>query len=345
SRETLFLRAGAHPMRDLELYRPRCGWRHRVEEREAVAADRMLDLPINESLAKLGRAVCEQRLRADVEHLSGYPTRHTLSSHLRDAAQWLEQQFRNAGYTEVERQSITRRIPQRNRAMTFFNVICRKPGAGADRRVVCAHFDSRTKAPLDSKSEAPGANDNATGVAVLLECARLLSQIRLPDTIEFAAVSGEEQGLWGSTRYASDLSHQGAHLRFMLNIDEVGFPNAHREVIVEHDTGNHLRRNNRASRELAKDVVAVATHHLGIPAKHAGIVDSDYMPFEARGYVTLGLYESGNYDEFRHTARDTIDGVNFAYVADVTRVALTALLWQGPGERPAAKRGAPQAAG
>jgi len=206
--------------------------------------------------------------------------------------------------------------------MTFFNVICRKPGAGADRRVVCAHFDSRTKAPLDSKSEAPGANDNATGVAVLLECARLLSQIRLPDTIEFAAVSGEEQGLWGSTRYASDLSHEGARLRFMLNIDEVGFPNAHREVIVEHDTGNHLRKNNRASRELAKDVVAVATHHLGIPAKHAGIVDSDYMPFEARGYVTLGLYESGNYDEFRHTARDTIDGVNFAYVADVTRVAL-----------------------
>jgi Zn-dependent M28 family amino/carboxypeptidase len=235
--------------------------------------------------------------------------------------------------------AVLRPVPRLGRHATFYNVRCRKPGPpGAPRRIVCAHFDSRTERPSDHTSRAPGANDNGTGIAVLLELARLIQGISLPETIEFVATSGEEQDLWGSTDYAADLEHSGAEVSFMLNLDEVGFPNEGGEVVVEHDIGNKVPTNDADSIRLASEVAYIATRDLAIPTKRDEINNSDYMPFEAHGYVTIGLYESGDYDEFRHSSRDTIKQVKFHYVADVARVALVALLRDFRANPAAAKR-------
>jgi Zn-dependent M28 family amino/carboxypeptidase len=132
--------------------------------------------------------------------------------------------------------------------------------------------------------------------------------------------------LWGATAYASHVQSNGTNLKFVLNLDEVGFPNLGRDVILERDLGNVVPTNDLPSQQLAAAVAQLATDELSIPIKLGPIERSDYMPFERRGYVAIGLYESGDYSEFYHTSRDTPDRVDFAYVADVTRVALLALL-------------------
>jgi hypothetical protein len=320
-------------------FKARCGCRRRPERRlpripasaaapPALPAQGWLrDLPEEKRLLELARQVSARRLRTSVARLCEWPTRHTFSPNLAEAAGWIEKRFRGLGYKDIDCLAVVRRVPQLDRLSTFYNIRCRKPGPpGAPRRIVCAHFDSRTKRPFDWTSRAPGANDNGTGVAVLLELARLARGIDLPDTVEFVATSGEEQGLWGSIDYAADLGRSGAEISFMLNLDEVGFPNEGGEVVVEHDTGNRVPTNDRDSVRLASEVAYIATRDLAIPTRRDEINNSDYMPFEARGYVTIGLYESGDYDKFRHTGRDGIERVNFGYVADVARVALVALL-------------------
>jgi Zn-dependent M28 family amino/carboxypeptidase len=194
-------------------------------------------------------------------------------------------------------------------------------------RIVCAHFDSCVENSFDSISRAPGANDNATGIAVMLELARLLKDVSLPYPVVFLATSGEEQNLWGSTNYAAKLRKTDAHVRFLLNLDEVGHPNGAGEVVVEYDRSPPIAAN-KTSRRIAGEVAALAAS-LGIPTIMGDIDHSDYMPFQTRGYVTIGLYESGRYAK-RHTSEDTCDQVDFDYVAKVTRVALAALLHPFP---------------
>jgi hypothetical protein len=272
----------------------------------------------------LASQVSESKLRQSVEGLSAFPTRHTASVHLPQVAKWVEDQFRSLGYAQVSTFPFT---PQ-DAVLNLMNIVCRKPGtdAAAPVRLVCAHFDCIMEQFSNNSARAPGANDNASGVAVMLELARLLASVTLPDTIEFLATSGEEQGLWGATAYAASVQSNGTNVRFVLNLDEVGFPNSHRDVILERDLGNEVSTNDLPSQQLAAAVAQAATDELNIPVKLGPIERSDYMPFEKRGYVAIGLFESGDYSAFYHTSKDTPDRVDFAYVADMTRVALLALL-------------------
>jgi hypothetical protein len=314
-------------MRDLKLSRLcRCCHGRQSHVEPALSVPQM---PPHPDLAALVEEVSTHRLRKTVAELSRHPTRHTLSRHVGEVAEWLEERFLALGYDDVRRLPIRRSIPHLERKTTFFNVRCRKPGLhGAPMRIVCAHFDSCVQNSLDSASRAPGANDNATGVAVMLELARLLKDVSLSYPVVFLATSGEEQGLWGSTHYAAMLRKTDTHVRFLLNLDEVGFPNEAGEVVVEYDRSKPVA-NNRTSKRIASEVAAVASH-LGIRTKMGAINNSDYMPFQSRGYVTIGLFESGDYEDFRHTGQDEFGQVKFWYVARVTKVALAALLHPFP---------------
>jgi hypothetical protein len=275
-----------------------------------------------DTLRKLAETVREDKLRRTVEKLASFPTRHTHSEYLPKAARWIGSRFWKRGYDNT-----VSMVPYRHREYRRLNVLCRKRGTDplAPVRIVCAHFDSRTHDEDDYRSAAPGANDNATGVAVLLELARLLQPVRLPYPIEFLATSGEEQDYWGARAYANQVHRNHVQLDFVLNLDEIGCPNKRREVIVEHDTTRHNRSNNRPSLRLARRVAETAEKELGIPSRHRAIDRSDYMPFEELGYVAIGLFESGRYGR-EHSSLDIPHYVDFPYVADVTRVALAALL-------------------
>ena len=176
-----------------------------------------------------------------IQALVGFGTRNTLSSMETDlpagqgitaAADWIAGQFEAiskecGGCLEVHRDTFTEtaseRIPQPTTITNVYAILRGADPVEAKRMVlVTGHYDSRVTNVLDAKTPAPGANDDASGVAVSLECARALSKLHLPATVVFVAVAGEEQGLNGSSHLARLAHSEGWQLEAVLNNDIVG---------------------------------------------------------------------------------------------------------------------------
>lgn len=204
-------------------------------------------------------AVDEQRIREYIDTLVGFGTRHTLSetkSQTRGigaARQWVLEQFeRNIdghgktgqatpkvyfdGHT-VEPDG--RRITEQVRVV---NVVCEIPGSMPEARkrlyYVLAHLDSRASEANDATSDAPGANDDASGVAAMLELARVLAKEQLDATVVLMATSGEEQGLFGARLHAQAAHDQGLNIQGVLNNDTVGDPTG---VLEDQDGSKEIR--------------------------------------------------------------------------------------------------------
>ncbi|RMF71845.1 MAG: M28 family peptidase, partial [Alphaproteobacteria bacterium] len=187
-------------------------------------------------LHELVHAVSPERIERDVRKLVSFGTRHTLSSRtdpkrgIGAATRWIEAEFRRisaacGGCLEVRRVAgvigPARRIPE---PTEIVNVIAIQRGTLDPDRVVImsGDIDSRVSDVMDATSDSPGANDNASGLAGTLEAARVLSKHRFAGTIVYAALAGEEQGLYGGrilARYAKD---QGWRVKAVLNNDMIG---------------------------------------------------------------------------------------------------------------------------
>ncbi|OXM55634.1 aminopeptidase [Amycolatopsis alba DSM 44262] len=183
------------------------------------------------------REIDEHRVEATVRRLAAFGTRHTLSSQTdpvrgigaaRDwiFAEMLKSAGRSGGRMKVELQSYLQppsppRIPV---ATTITNVVATLRGSTTPERiyVVSGHYDSRCSDPLDATKDAPGADDDASGVAVAMELARVLATRRPAATIVFAAVAGEEQGLFGARHLATLYKAAGANVQAMFTNDIVG---------------------------------------------------------------------------------------------------------------------------
>jgi len=197
--------------------------------------------PADPAIAHALQQISPQQIQHTIETLVGFHTRNTLSSMTKDlaasqgasaAADWIESEFKRysdacGGCLEVRRDTFTEspqsRIPQPTTISNVYAVLRGSDPAQAKRMVlVTGHYDSRNTDTLDTHGEAPGANDDASGVAVSLECARVLSKIKFPATIVIVAVAGEEQGLNGSRHLAKLAKSEGWQLEAVLNNDIVG---------------------------------------------------------------------------------------------------------------------------
>jgi hypothetical protein len=265
--------------------------------------------------------VSQNNLSQWVHDLSAFHTRHTRSIYIDQVATWLANQFKVFGYTDI----LLHQYSQNGYQLK--NVICTKQGTSNINQIMmlCSHYDCCMEQLNDANSRAPGADDNATGIAVILELARILSHIDLKNTIQFVAFSGEEQGYWGSTAYADYIKSNHINLHRLINLDMVGYPPPNLAITVEQDTGNVVSANNQPSQEFAKVMAQMATDYTHLPVALGEIYGSDYMPFEARGYVVIGVYDDGNNPNY-HRSSDTPDTVNYAYMADVARIALATIL-------------------
>lgn len=176
------------------------------------------------------------RIEKDIRKLVGFGTRHTLSETQSEsrgigaARRWIESEFRSisadcGGCLEVltvsDIVSGERRIPEPTEVV---NVIAIQRGElDTDRIVMMAgDIDSRVSDPMDAVSDSPGANDNASGLAGVLEAARVLSKKRFAGTIVYAALSGEEQGLFGGKILAAYALENGWRIKAVLNNDMIG---------------------------------------------------------------------------------------------------------------------------
>lgn len=180
--------------------------------------------------------VSAERIGADIQTLVDFGTRHTLSETEREtrgigaARRWIFEEFERisadcGGCLEVIYVSDTisgeTRIPEPTEVVSVLAI--QRGTIDPDRYVMMAgDIDSRVTDPLDGTSESPGANDNASGVAGVMEAARVLSQREFAGSIIYAALSGEEQGLFGGQIVAAHALEQGWRIKAVLNNDMIG---------------------------------------------------------------------------------------------------------------------------
>ncbi|HEX8005420.1 MAG TPA: M20/M25/M40 family metallo-hydrolase, partial [Trebonia sp.] len=190
----------------------------------------------DEGLRAMLQEIDPARIHATVLRLTQFGTRHTASSQtdpvrgIGAATDWVYQQMQaiaapSSGRMTVQKQTYVQqpasRIPV---PTTITNVIATLQGTASPERfyVVTGHLDSRVTDVLNFTSDAPGADDDATGVAVVLELARLFATRQFPGTLVFATVAGEEQGLYGSAHMAAQMKAAGADVQGMFSNDIVG---------------------------------------------------------------------------------------------------------------------------
>lgn len=317
-------------------------------------------------------AITQARLRADVERMVSFGTRHTLSTQtdpkrgIGAARTWAEAEFRKTsaqcgGCLEIalpERMVTGDRVPVPTRLV---NVVAIQRGTERPNEVVIvqAHIDSRVSQILDATSDAPGANDDASGVALVMEAARVLSKHKYAGTIVYAALSGEEQGLMGGKLLADYAAEQGWTVKAVLNNDIVGGSrgsdgykdDSHVRVLSEGpraDATDQLRaqmrrfggENDSPSRNIARWIGGLAADDVqGLAARQIWRADrmgrgGDQLPFSDKGFpairfsVAVEDYEHQHQDlrtENGIKFGDTIDEMDFPYLAKVTRLNVRAL--------------------
>jgi len=310
--------------------------------------------------------VSQARLKAKVERLVAFGTRHTLSSQtdpkrgIGAARTWAEAEFRSACGNAVdivkpETMASGARIPQPTKLV---DVVAIQRGTLRPDEVVIVqgHIDSRRSDALDATGDAPGANDDASGVALVLESARVLCHSHFAGSIVYAVLSGEEQGLFGGKLLADYARAQHWTVKAVLNNDIVGNSlgsdgtkdDSHVRVFSEGPRANadaaltKAQRliggeNDSPSRNLSRYMAGLAEP--GLAVRQVWRADrigrgGDHAPFQEAGYPAIRVTVAvENYDAQHQDPRvegtrvfgDTIDRMDLAYLTRVTRLNVRAL--------------------
>lgn len=307
-----------------------------------------------------------ERLKADVEKLVSFGTRHTLSSPdhptrgIGAARKWAAEELDRIGAAcgnciQVARIGRSFTGPRAPNGVEVVNVLGFQQGQDPKRVVIVqGHIDSRVSDVMDATSDAPGANDDASGVALVIEAARLLSKQKFKATIVYAVLSGEEQGLWGGQLLADTAKERGWTVTAVLNNDIVGNTMGQNGVRVA-DRVRVFSEGIRAaeglpdqiarradggeddgpSRALAKAVDKVASEiPNGLDVFLVRRPDrfgrgGDHEPFLKLGYPAIRFSVGAeNYDQQHQDLRtenggvygDTVDRMDFPYLAKVTAI-------------------------
>ncbi len=317
--------------------------------------------PRDPSLHALRAQVQNDRLMHTLSHLVGFGTRHVLSPVDRAdrgigaARDWL------FGAFERVRTAHPHKIIQvwtqpfvfawQGRQIRAENVVAVLQGsmAGAGVYVIGAHYDSIGAPPTDGDAYAPGANDNASGVAALLEIMHIMAGQPHRATLIFVAFSAEETGRQGSLAFVEDyLRAYVPHevMRGMLNLDMLGSPrDANGRLDAQTLRLFSAPPNDSPSRQLARQVAfAISAYSDEISPVLQSSEDrlgrwGDQMSFSAAGYAAVRLIQSLEDHTRQHNARDTLDGIDLDYLMRATRAALTAVAVLSGGLPPPDPRG------
>ena len=326
----------------------------------------------NPKLQAIGTAPSAARIEADVRKLVSFGTRHTLSDTRSDtrgigaARRWIHDEFERisrdcGGCLEVRYISGTvsgeKRIPD---PVEVVNVVAIQRGTSDPGRYVLmsGDIDSRVSDVMNASADAPGANDDASGVAGTLEAARILSKQKFPASIVYAALSGEEQGLFGGRIVAEQAKQEGWRIEAVLNNDMIGnsagingvVDNTSARVFSESPRINETPEEARArrftggevdspSRNLARYIERMADYVPNLNVMMVYRLDrfgrgGHHRPFNDAGYPAVRVMETNeHYDRQHQDLRtengrvygDTLDGVDFAYAAKLTALNAVSL--------------------
>jgi len=342
-----------------------------------ISAGQTVDMATDPRIAAALREISAQRIQANIGKLVSFGTRLTLSAQdpasiasgrgIGAAREWIKAQFEQyskdcGGCLEVKTDSFTEpavdRIPKPTEITNVYAVLKGTEPAQAKRIVpVTGHYDSRNSDTLDLNGDAPGANDDASGTAVSLECARVLSKLKFPATIIFLTVAGEEQGLNGSKHFAKMAKDEGWQLEAVLNNDIVGgdesaeqdrsLVRVFSEGVPVAATEQDVRRirglggeSDSASRQLARYIADVGqVYDTGVKPMLVFRLDrflrgGDHFSFNQQGFAAVRLTEFREDFHHQHQNVRTENGVEYGdlpkfvdydYVSHVARLNAAAL--------------------
>jgi hypothetical protein len=331
---------------------------------------------MNPQIERIAREISAASIEAIIKKLVSFHTRHTMSetesetSGIGAARRWIKAEMErysreSGGRLAVEFDEFTQkpggRIP---RDVQIVNVIATLPGKQPQSKdriyVVSGHYDSRATDVADATSAAPGANDDASGTAAVMEMARVMSKYEFDATLVFMAVAAEEQGLNGSTHWAEMAKQKGLNIAGMITNDIIGSSRAddgrvddkHVRLFAEgippvRELSEEMRtllrtggENDVPARQLARYIKEIGEKY--VPGMNVTIVyrrdrylrGGDHSPFLDRGYAAVRMTEPN--EDFRHQHQnvrkengvqygDLPEFVDFKYVAQVARVNAVAL--------------------
>ncbi len=335
------------------------------------------------------RQISAERLQQTVDKLVSFGTRSTLSAQddnsikagkgVGAAREWIKSEFERyskdcGGCLEVKTDSFLEqpadRIPKPTQITNVYAVLRGTDPKQAERIVlVTGHYDSRNSDNANATDPAPGANDDGSGTAVSLECARVLSKMKFPATIIFLTVAGEEQGLNGSKHFAEMAKQQGWKLEAVLNNDivggdrspqqDAGFVRVFSEGVPAAASEAEIRRiralggeSDSSSRELARYIAEVGrTYPSSVKPLLVFRLDrflrgGDHYSFNQQGFAGVRFTEFREDYNHQHQNVRTENGieygdlpkfVNFDYVAEVARLNAASLASLAAGPAPPAR--------
>jgi hypothetical protein len=329
----------------------------------------------NPEIMRIVREIDARNIERTIRKLVSFGTRNTLSEQndpkrgIGAARDWLFEEFQKAaaqsgGRMTVEKQTFEQakaaRVPQ---PTMLTNVVATLKGtqAESDRRmyVVSGHYDSMCNSPTDAKCDAPGANDDASGTAAVLEMARVMARYKFDATIVFMTVPGEEQGLLGATYYAEQAKKNNADIEAMFTNDIIGsslggngmhdphtvrvFSEGVRSNETEAEATSRRSvggENDSPARQLARFIKEVGELHVRgmkvwmIYRRDRYGRGGDHQPFLERGYAAVRFTEPNENYNHQHQNVRVENGVqygdlpefdDFNYIADVARVNAASL--------------------
>jgi hypothetical protein len=300
----------------------------RISFAEAPAAEiQETESAPDPAIASLVAAVSKDNLASSIRHLQDFQTRRITTTNCEAAGTYIHDTFAAQGLdTAYDPFSFF----YQSASGTTRNVIATLPGKTDPSKVVLigAHYDSTSNLPLIL---APGADDNASGSAAVMEIARIMRTQLFDYTVRFACFSAEEIGLIGSRHYASEAVARGESILAMIDLDMIGFAakqNEDLDIIA-----------NAPSAWLADLFLSAAGTYTSLPVIKAispSVVGSDHSPFWDQGYSAVMAIE--NYplmNPYYHKTSDTIDTLDLDFAANATRAALaTASILAQPTSTP-----------
>ena len=322
------------------------------------------------------RDISAQRIHANIEKLVSFGTRHTMSDTMSEtrgigaARRWIKGELERCGAAaggrlQVEFDSHLQPVgPRLSRPTEIVNVVATLPGTQADSRermyVVSGHYDSRATDVNDYTSDAPGANDDASGTAAVMEMACVMARHRFDATLVFMTVAAEEQGLFGAAHWAEQAKIKKLNVAGMFTNDIIGssrdengkVDNTQVRLFAEgipalKEMPDHLRtllatggENDSLPRQLARHVKEIGERYVDgfkvtvIQRRDRYLRGGDHIPFLERGYAALRFTEPA--EDFSHQHQDVrkegakqfgdlLEFVDPDYIAQVTRVNAAAL--------------------
>ena len=300
-------------------------------------------------------AVSEERIAATIKKLASFPTRNTLSTEgIAAARQWIFDEFRSYSprlQVSLEHFKVKKNEERIFREVDLYNVVAVLPGTSMSETqvLVTGHYDSlnlvpklgtNAPEPADNVTErtttydwtqvevpAPGANDDGSGTAAVMELARVLSRYEFPKTLVFIAFAGEEQGLIGSTLHSTQARKQDQVIEAVLNNDIIGS-----ETSGNGRTGNSTVNvfgsdvTDSNSQQLARYARQIGERYL--PSMKVNMIfmqdrlgrGGDHSPFQQEGYAAVRFSTPNEDYAHQHSATDLVEFVSVPYTARVARI-------------------------